>query len=271
MSDRLKIAAFPNFEAPPVAEVICGVTFAPLQRLTGPHLGLLWTRFQSEYPICKEVDPLIPVIESFEGEEQRLPELSPVFLPRIWFVSKDENGILQVQRDRILHNWRRVRPTDEYPRYEKVKSQFANYFALFSSFISENNLGPVIAEQLEMTYLNHIPIGNDWLATGEIGKVFPDFNWRPGDRVLAAPEKVHWRTSFKLPEQAGRLHVVIQTAVRKHDGAPIVVLDLTVRGMSTSRTTDAIFSWFDRSREWIVKGFADLTGSEIQKQWKPKA
>ena len=45
------------------------------------------------------------------------------------------------------------------------------------------------------------------------------------------------------------------------------VLDLTTRGISN----EGIQEWFDMAHEWIVRGFEDLTTSEIQeKVWKKK-
>src|ERR1041385_7253995 len=125
----------PSFQRPPVNEVICGVTFKPIDSLLVPHLGLLWEKFRESYPECKEVDPLLPVIEVFDGKEPQSSFAVPT-LPRLWFISKDENGIIQIQRDRFLHNWRKVRPADEYPRYGVVIEKFRNHLVTFRSFLS---------------------------------------------------------------------------------------------------------------------------------------
>ncbi len=48
-----------------------------------------------DYPNCQEVAPLAPVIEQFEGEKQiklDFQEVPP--LPRIWFIHKNDNGII---------------------------------------------------------------------------------------------------------------------------------------------------------------------------------
>ena len=45
----------------------------------------------------------------------------------------------------------------------------------------------------------------------------------------------------------------------------MILIDLTVRGFSD----DGMEKWFDLAREWIVCGFADLTGKDIQaKVWR---
>ena len=115
----------PKFEKPPVIEVVCGIQFEPLTSLLAPHLGVLWERYKQDYPHCREVAPLAPVLERFEGlpsVELQLSDTPP--LPRTWFIHQDETGIVQVQRDRFLHNWKKVRDEDEYPHYEKVIGMF---------------------------------------------------------------------------------------------------------------------------------------------------
>jgi hypothetical protein len=58
----------PDYEKPPVIEVVCGILFEPIKGLTAPYIGVLWEKFKSEYPRCKEVAPLVPVIERFDEE-----------------------------------------------------------------------------------------------------------------------------------------------------------------------------------------------------------
>jgi uncharacterized protein (TIGR04255 family) len=263
----------PDYESPPVIEVVCGILFKSIDKLLAPHLGLLWEKYKSDYPICREVPPLTPVIERF-GEQPRvdlqLADVPP--LPRTWFVHKNDNGIIQVQRDRFLHNWKKIRPEDEYPRYPQVIKLFKDRLSQFESFLRENDLGVIEPHQHEMTYINHIPQGDGWSTLNEIGKVFPGFSLRAIEhRFLPEPEGISWRTSFVLPDEAGRLHVTIRHAMLRDSNLPVLLLDLTVRGIGRDKSPEGMANWFDLAREWIVRGFADLTGDEIQKNiWRRK-
>ena len=120
--------------------------------------------------------------------------------------------------------------------------------------------------QYEMTYVNHICEGDGWNNLSEIGNVLKDFVFvKETNRFLPEPERIHWRTSFLLPDRAGRMHVTVRNALRKDDGKPVVLLDLTVRGIGSKGMDD----WFDLAREWIVCGFDDLTANDIQnKIWR---
>lgn len=258
---------FPDFETPPVIEVVCGVHFKSISNLLAPHFGLLWEKYRDDYPICQEVPPLSPAIEQFDSEKHlgfEFQETPP--LPRIWFKQKSENGIIQVQRDRFLHNWRKVQPDDEYPRYPIVIELFKNKLTHFENFLEENELGEIEPLQYEMTYVNHICEGEGWNDFAEIGNVLKDFAFiKDPERFLPEPERIHWRTSFLLPNRTGRMHVTVRNALQKDDGKPMILLDLTVRGIGSK----GMDTWFDLAREWIVCGFADLTGSDIQKNiWR---
>lgn len=257
----------PNFEHPPVIEVVCGIHFESINSLYAPHLGLLWEEFKSDYPSCQEAAPLAPIIEQFDGEKPisfDFHEKPP--LPRIWFIHKNDNGIIQVQRDKFLHNWRKVRPEDEYPRYPIVIEMFKDKLSKFESFLANNQFGKLKPIQYEMSYINHIWEGEGWANLSEIGKVLPDYSYRASkERFLPEPERINWHTSFLLPNKAGRMHVTIRNGKRKDDGKPMISLDLTVRGISDK----GMESWFKLAREWIVCGFADLTGEEIQRKvWR---
>jgi uncharacterized protein (TIGR04255 family) len=256
----------PHFKNPPVIEVVCGVTFHELPGLLTPHIGRLWERYRSDYPKCQEMPPLAHVIELGPPEHQEiaLPEMLP--MTRVWLIHGQETGIIQLQRDRFLHNWKKVRPQDEYPEYSRVIEMFGQHLTTFESFLTEERLGEVQPVQYEMTYVNHIPFDKVWSNLSQIAMVLPDFSWRSeSERFLPAPELVNWRTSFLLPDSAGRLHVSARIGRRAIDQEPVLVLDLTARGFPRDATRSTMWQWFDLAHEWIVRGFTDITGERMRK------
>jgi len=261
----------PEYENPPVKEVVCGVLFQPMEGFLAPHLGLLWEKFKDEYPECRHVPLLAPVVERFGESAKVQVQLSDVPpLPRIWFVHAQQNGIIQVQQDRFHHNWRKVRADDEYPRYGKVMSMFRAHWQTFVSFVEEQGIGTISPLQYEITYVNEVRRGEAWESIGQIGGIFPDFSWR-GDqgRFLKEPESVNFRLAFRLPRDAGRLHVAVRSAKRREDQADVLLLELTARGITEGTTPERMWDWYDMAHEWIVRSFADLTSHEIQKSvWR---
>ena len=214
----------PSYENPPVNDVVCGVLFKALDKMLTPHLGVLWDSYRADYPTCQEAPPLIPIIERFgERPAQSKPEFAEIPpLPRVWFVHTNGNGLIQIQRDRFLHNWRRLRPENPYPRYEQVIAMFQDRLATFQKFLTSQELGTLVPLQYEMTYVNHIYKGEGWKHSGEVGKIFADFVWRDvASRFLPQPEAINWRTTFTLPNNQGRLHVSIQNAESREDDRPL--------------------------------------------------
>lgn len=215
-----------------------------------PHFGLLWEQFKPGYEECKEVPPCI------------------------WFLHAD-GSIIQVQRDRFLFNWRKLRSEDDYPHYPEVVEKFENHFSTFQSFLKDHQIGTIEPLQYEMTYVHHIPQSNAWKTMNDIGQVFPDFFWRNQSpnrnepRFLPAPEGINWRTSFVLADDIGRLHVHIQKGQLRQEGLPVLRLELTARGIGTNKSLDTMRSWFDVAHKSIVMGFADITDYQVQKNiWR---
>jgi uncharacterized protein (TIGR04255 family) len=245
----------PDYENPPVAEVVTGVYFKPVP-LQLPHFGLLWDEFRAQYPKFEEAQPLVP--DFSQGDSPEFP------MPRVWFVTEDDTGIVQVQRGYFMTNWRRVKPSDAYPRYQRVIELYRERLARFEGFLKKHDLPPTEPVRYEMTYVNHIFQGDGWEKTEDLGLVLPDLSWRrnPG-RFLTNLEGVNSLFTFSLPDGAGSLRASVRSARRRSDNRPLLNVELTVRGMP--RGGGDAWNWFALAREWIVRGFADLTSEDVQR------
>ncbi len=258
----------PEYKQPPVVEVVFGIHFKELKNFLTPYLGLLWERFRSDYPICQEVPPLAPVIERFSDSPitQTQLEISDLLPPpRVWFIHSHQNGIIQVQRDRFLHNWKKIRPNDEYPSYEKVNLMFKEKLSIFESFLAEFDIGTLEPLQYELTYVDQIAFSDEFNSLAKIGNVLRDFCWQDEtNRFLSEPESINWRTSFLMPDRVGRVHVAIRNALRREDREPIMVLELTARGLPIETSRSAMWEWFDLAHKRVVERFADLIKDDFQ-------
>lgn len=258
-----------NYENPPVVEVVCGVLFKPDPKLTVAHVGRLWEALGKGFDKVQEVPPLLSFVERFDPpqpEAKGIAEGRPTLLmPRVWFVSGDGDHLVQFQRDRFLCNWRKLTPEHKYPDYDWVIAEFYRHLEQFEEF-SRRELGSAPSYvQYELTYINHMLAGGGWNDLGDLGSVLPDFTWRKQDgRFLPVPQGLDWRLTYELPEKQGRLHVHAANGERESDNQKLLLLDLTARGYG-----DDLKKWFDLAREWIVKGFTDLTGPSMQKSiWR---
>lgn len=268
MSDDLAPdSTFPEFKRPPVIEVVCGVTFLEPEGLISPYLGLLWERFRTDYSRCEERPPLAQVIERPDlGSSKVDVTLQDVPTSRVWFIREDETAIIQVQRDRFLHNWKKVSDDDEYPRYSRVIAMFLEKLAVLDEFLLQSGFNHTVPIQYELTYVNHVPFGSLAGIADMPGALFRDLGWDQSKRFLPYPEAFNWRASFQLPSKAGRLHATVRTGKRTKDEAPVIVLDLTARGFFEQPDDSSPTEWFDLAHKWIVNGFVDLTTAEAQER-----
>jgi len=261
----------PEYENPPLIEVVVGAQFCPLSKLFAAHIGLLWSRFQKDYPTIQEAPPLAPVVETFDGSNEKIgfeiSETPP--LPRSWFIDPSGNLLIQVQKDRFLHNWRKVRPDDQYPRYDRVCGSFERHLAVFEEFVSAGDLGPLAFTQYELTYINIIDGSSGGIRPSKVGDVFRDIYWSDKSRALPEPESINTTISFAFPDERIRLHAKARTANRTSTGEGIVRLEITARGMPSNSDSDARRKWFDNAHERIVTAFTDLTVGEMQQSsWR---
>lgn len=268
-------ADLPDFENPPVTEVVLSIQFEPLPSLRTPLIGLLWREFRERFPKLEEHSPLDPVFEKFT------PTLSPKVglrveaydappLPRVWFLNEEGTQLLQIQPDRFIHNWREVGECDRYPRYERLRDSFLKELSTFRAFIDRERLGELVINQCEITYVNHILAGEGWERHGQLSEILRC--WVPVSGSLPEPESVSLATRYVIPggegQPVGRLHVTVQPAWRTSDGRLMYVMTLTARGTPQGEGVDGAVAFLDVGREWIVRGFTDLTTGKMHSIWR---
>src|SRR5438477_13086670 len=102
----------PEYSEPPVVEVAISLQFEVFESLRSPHFGLLWEKFRSEgYSRIEEHGELAPAFEEFEQVPKKVGIRVQTFddappPARIWFLNEPHNELIQVQRDRLIVNWR---------------------------------------------------------------------------------------------------------------------------------------------------------------------
>jgi len=254
-----------------VIETLLGVQFAPIESFSIPHFGLYWTRIRDSYPNQEVKPPLGPIVEEF-GDRVQLGlqlgiELSDQPDVRCWFIDESSAQLIQVQRDRFIRNWRKVRDGDLYPRYANLKPRFRDDWEDFCSFLEDAGLRRPEITQCEVTYINHITSGRGWEGFGRADKVLTVLSSDPGRVFLPEPEIVHLNLSFLMPDKRGRLRVTLQPAIRRQDAKEVLQLTLTARGRPVSPRTEDVLEWLDIGHEWIVRGFADLTTRDMHNVW----
>jgi uncharacterized protein (TIGR04255 family) len=270
----------PDFERPPLDEVVLGIQFSDMP-FRNHHAGLLWQLFP-EYPLVEEQPPIGAVFETF-GSTFPVPDIpkfqimtAPDAL-RYWFISEDKCQLLQVQPDRLIHNWRRRREEDEYPRYENVRHRFVAEVGKVQGFFIDRGWGEIRTNQCEVTYINIIG-PSDAVAdpVRDLAEILTFVKEQYSDGNLSHIERGQLQMSFLMEkgdggEPLGRLHVATKPVMKQLNGAQALQLTITARGRPSGESVEAALQWLDVGRVAVVKAFASLTTKKMHKAWRRKS
>lgn len=118
-----------TFRDPPLTEVSFSCQFEALP-ITAAHLGLAAAELRRRgFPRLEEHPPLPPVIEDLSTPFRRVEIVVQLAqrTSRIWCVSENGSDLIQMQPDRFVLNWRKVRQTDAYPSFANLSGNFATH------------------------------------------------------------------------------------------------------------------------------------------------
>jgi uncharacterized protein (TIGR04255 family) len=261
----------PAYRNPPLIEVVCGIQFQEMERFSSVHFGQFYDRIKSEYPQSEDHAPLSEIHET--GQAQPVPsqpQIEVMDLPplrRVFFVTEKGDFLYQLQVSRFLANWRKLQPSDNYPRFSEAFSRFVRGWRALLDFLASIGRGCPQANQYELTYINHILEGAEPFPAG-IRHYIPVFSWthEATNGFLPAPRTGAARLQYELPDKSGMLHVSINHGFRVSDKKSLVIMELTARG-SASRDWREMDAWFELAHEWIVRGFTHLTSSQAHQEW----
>lgn len=269
-------APFPDFTDPPVVEVVLGVQFEPIADLGTAQLGLVWQKFRQQgFSKTEDQPPLAPTVEQFGARRPfrvgvELELVDAPSIPRLWFLNQPETELIQIQRDRFMHNWRKVRQGEVYPRFEQLRAAFERELNDFSQHLRDEKLGDLVPTQCEVTYVNEIVSGAGWERHGQLGAVLTLWQAPDRDTVLPEPEDVQLGIRYVIPnddgEPQGRLNITVAPAYRV-EGPPIMLMNLTARGKPEGEGIEGALRFIERGRAWLVHGFTSITTPDMHRIW----
>jgi uncharacterized protein (TIGR04255 family) len=263
----------PAFDTPPVIETVLGVQFEPLKDLTSVHVGWFWKEYlDRNWNKFTETLALPDQFERFEPTPFAPPQIriGPVKFPGRSQISNPGDGrMIQIQPSQFHYNWNRVR--GEYPRYRKVLEEFERHFANFCRFVKQADLGEVVPNQWELTYIDSIPKGALWENPSDWHEVLPGL-FSPlrhvGSVRLEAFGGV-WQ--FEIPPQRGRLHVTVNLAALESDPTPVLLYQSTARGPIPKKGGLTLREGLNLGHQAAVDLFLGVTSEKAQKTWGRKS
>ena len=266
----------PSFERPPVVEVALGVQFKEPVPLRIVHYGHLWGAYREAYPELQEHPPLPTVVESFGDEPKPTQQeavaaaMMPRSLVRLWFSSPDQVGLVQVQADRFVFNWRKTPDDATYPRFDWVLDRFTEEWEKYQEILAELGIPSPEPDMFEVTYVNHIAAGSGWNDYADLHHVFPKLAFPTLSFDHAEPEEADVRMRFAMADaqgRSGRLHFRAFPARRDQDDTKLFVVNLVARGRISANNMGLVRQALTDGHDWVVLAFKDITSDAMHKIW----
>ncbi len=260
----------PSFSEPPLDEVAADMQFVALP-LKAADVGSFYDLIADEYPITLDLPALPPSFET----------VGPVFgapfqigfgtslLPRSWFISTNDEHLVQFQADRLIVNWRMRPAGGAYPRYAEVKQRFMSAQEALTQFAHKKGYPGIVPNQCSLAYFNKIPLPQD-AGWGDLHQLLRGMRLDCGREWNGQFSDTHLLLRRELQNQPGgafgRLQVEckpIQIDVTQRAWA----LNLTVRGRPATADLDGVLGFFDMAHVEIVTCFTAVTTDAMHETW----
>lgn len=251
------VQPLPDFGQPPLTEVALGVVFEPIDiGIVG--LAELHQRWRAEYPRVEEHPALPPLFAPPSPTPGLLIEVGQPQL-RLWMIAADEDRLVQVQRDRLVVNWRRTGSGD-YPRYHSLRAVLDRHLDDLWSFLRERSAPVPAPVAAEATYVNTIQAENpaDFLAA-----------MNPLPERLGRPSEANVSLVFDTTSSVGRPQRVALLAGRDQgqEGYFIFRVSVLAQVSDSGEFADALAA----SHEQAVRTFTEVTTEAMHDMWGRRA
>lgn len=262
-----------SFENPPLKEVSLLVHFDAIPGFHAGMPGLLWREMRSDYPSLEELQPIVVDVEKF-GVPPRTPHrefqlLQAAPAPRILLVDTTGQWVIQFQPNLFAINWRRSDSTNTtYPRFEAMKRRFFYEYNRFIDFLKQNDLGNPKLTQVEMTYVNHIPVGT--LMPSDVFNDAFSSNRYDSNLQLEVYASNAKHIIRKGVDPVGRIYTSIGRAHKPSDGTDVYKLEFLTRTLVKGSGVSEIDERFDLMRSYVNSCFEKITTPLMHEKWLKK-
>lgn len=255
----------PNFGKPPVVEVACGIQFSAIESWRTSHYGQFWSGIQEDYSQTEDHPPLAAVhLNAAPVFERRLSPLPP--LRRVFFIRPPGNFLIQLQPNRLLHNWRKITDSDEYPRFDAAFKRFAWSWERLNEYLAAGGHVRPTPEVWELTYINHIR-GESARFPRDVWDYLSFYEKSPEAITTTEASSMKIQFAWPLANGQGTLSLDVQHGSRVEDQQEVLTMELTARGPATD-VEASMLEWFSMAHHAIVNTFEELTTRAAHTIWE---
>lgn len=259
----------PDFTDPPLAEVVLGVQFDRVPSYASVYAMEIWDPYKERFPKVLEQPILEPQFETFGGMNAQLGPTIHFGTPvgsRIWFLSEDENHILQFQPDRFIANWRRQPNSQPYPRFESIATAFADNLRRLEEQFASRFAYKININQAEIGYINIIRV-EDFSKAGDWFRM-----WNSNCLNI---ESLNTNFSEVIKDEAdrpfARLRHDLQSVFSADGKSKAYRLSLTYNGEPAGSDLSSAMEFIKGGREAIVQRFGEITTKKAHEIWGRQA
>jgi uncharacterized protein (TIGR04255 family) len=261
----------PSYSQPPLDEVAADMQFATLP-LKAADIVAFHALIAADYPRTLDVPPLPPSFEPVVPGFVLPLGISigiGTDLPRTWFISEDDEHVLQLQPDRLIVNWRMRPHGGPYPRYAEVRRRFVAAHEALATFVHQKGYPDTVPNQCDLTYFNKVPLpaGTEW---GDIHSLLRGMKLKAGPEWSGPFDNYHMTLRRALWSHAegafGRLQVEC-VPIQIDTTQKAWALNVTVKGRPASADFQAVLDFFDMAHIEIVTCFTAITTEAMHVLW----
>lgn len=254
------------------------VQFEPPKGLNQAHLGSFWATQRTSLPRVRAVQPIATTNEDFGGPGQWLPPSLQLALTnepdcRLQMTSEDDQWMWQLQRNRLVVNWRKR--SNAYPRFSATRDRFQAAWVTWSAFLAEMQIPSPKPQLWELTYVNRIPKDKLWASPGDWPSVLPGL-WGGAFATVqgAALRGFHGQWVWESIDPRARLYVEPKPGrSTEESNEEVMLLSLTARGpvdgpnSSVSIAADRIHDGISFGHRFIVETFDRIASDNAKIIW----
>lgn len=235
----------------PIVEVVIGAQFDGTP-FDPNFIHSFYNEIENLYPLISHQLPLPSVFQ--QQEETKIVHNSSSN-SRNFFISANQNKLIQLQSNKLLFNWRK-NDSQDYPHFSIVLEEFIK---IFKSINKKRNLNHLI-NQLEVTYLDHI-----YLEDFDIDSFNPNtiFNIIKYDKKIIDLENT---IRFLNQELKASITVGIKSSYNNSNTSKkLWVVETICRGF---RSDISIKAWLDMAHSELLTVFQEIFTDKAKNKWQ---
>lgn len=182
-------------------------------------------------------------------------------------ISDDDQWLCQLQRDRIVINWRKGE--QDYPRFEQALNKLLRVWEQWLNHVQELGFERPKPTISELIYVNVLPQGVVWHQLNELDLLLPRLV-RSEQQVMENLPFAGFRSEFAWRDPEKKSTISVDLRPIKTDEVLAMLLNLSVRSQIDSNSASELKMSFEYGNLLIRNYFESVISDEARVAWEVK-